>query len=415
MREPDQRFVGAREMAEALKPFLRSSEKSLRKELATKVQFAQDSKRLARSLQQKIHDSVKAMQAVKIRCEEGSKTLDDTVPPKGDVWCQLIRKKSGVHERVTFERLVEMIANAEVTGNDLVSLMGSEPRPIRAIAHLAKHLLPTTSMTTGHLFEPGIPDYQIQLEITSMFEVLAWLRSRKENGALFVETNTNNANKRRKELYLRDGRLHHVASTEHAERLGEYLIRQGALTRKLLDHALGVVKRSGGRLGDTLVALNFVDAVQVFRGIRNQGRDRVAALCGWPDGNVAFYRSDLVIDVEFPLDLDLASTMMAGAIVTSQGKPRFLLPSDSTPVKLGQRATALEDDTEFGSAPAALKVIPQLVVEPSSVGEVLEQIQGLRPGPQARVVDLTEASAALFTAKHLGWVSFHNSVRDQQR
>src|SRR5258706_11249400 len=160
-----------------------------------------------------------------------------------------------------------------------------------------------------------------------MLDVLAQMRRDRETGALFVERSDRTGAPQRKELYLKKGRLHHVASSDRTELLGEYLVRRGALRREQLELALGSLSNYGGRLGDTVIALGFAEAVDVFRAIRDQGRDRVAALCGWRRGSVTFYRETEPGHVEFPLDLDLASPMMAGTIVQAQGNPRTLLPS----------------------------------------------------------------------------------------
>ena len=56
----------------------------------------------------------------------------------------------------------------------------------------------------------------------------------------------------RKELYFVRGKLHHVASNNASELLGEYLVRRGMISRDELDFALAVLPRYGGRMGDTL-------------------------------------------------------------------------------------------------------------------------------------------------------------------
>src|SRR6185295_14486366 len=101
---------------------------------------------------------------------------------------------------------------------------------------------------------------------------------------------------------------------------GEYLVRRGKITREQLDAALAALGDYGGRLGDTLVSMKFLDSMDLFRVIRDQGRDRVGQLCAWKQGKAAFYRGSSPGAVQFPLDLDLASAMMSGAILASEGK-----------------------------------------------------------------------------------------------
>jgi serine/threonine-protein kinase len=317
-----------------------------------------------------------------------------------------IKRTDGqVLEQVPFPKLIEMIATGDLGGDDEVAVLGGDFKPIREIHELARHLLPSTTATTGRIFEPGVPDYQALLRATSMLEVLSHMRQKGETGALFVERSRHLGASVRKELYISGGRLLHVASSDREELLGEYLVRRGRLTREQLDAALGSLQRFGGRLGDTLIGLQLVDAVDVFRAIRDQGRDRVAALSTWDEGLVTFYRGTAPSRVEFPLDLDLASPMMAGTILRTKGEPRTLLPGDKLVVP-GPRYEAAKLARERGTAPASLQFVITFVAERVSTQAALERIEQYRPGRDARAVSPKEAAAALLVAELLGWVSW---------
>jgi hypothetical protein len=307
---------------------------------------------------------------------------------------------------VPFAKLIEMIATGDLGGDDQVTLMGQDFKPIREINELARHLLPSTTATTSRIFEPGVPDYQVLLRDTSMLEALAHMRQKGETGALFVERARSMGTSVRKELYLNGGRLLHVASSEREELLGEYLVRRGRLTREQLDAALGSLQKFGGRLGDTLIGLGLVDAVDVFRAIRDQGRDRVAALSTWEEGLVTFYRGTAPTRVEFPLDLDLASPMMAGTILRTKGEPRTLLPSAETLVVPGPRYEAAKLPRERGAAPASLQFVITLLSERLTIEAALSRITEYRPGRDSRAVTAKEAGAALLVAELLGWAAW---------
>lgn len=400
-RDPDQRFGSAAELSAALAPFQTPTDDELRQELSEWVGWARDSTELARQLEGRIRDSMQRMRAVDVG---GSADAASEHPDTG--LSQVLTVSGRTYEDVPFSRLIEMIATGELMGDDKVALMGSEFCAIQEIEELARHLLPSTSATTGRLFQPGVPDYRAQLAQTPMLDVLAHLRATRESGALFVERRDATGAPRRKELYLGEGRLTHVASTDRNELLGEYLVRRRALSRQQLDEALSALSRFGGRLGDTLISMGMVDAVDVFRAIRNQGRDRVAAMCGWPRANVTFYRGTLPARVEFPLDLDLASPIMAGTYVTSHGKPRSLLPRGDVRLLPGPRAGLVSDSHERGTAPVSLQLVAGLMEEPPTVDGALARIAAHHPTPNSRVISLNEAAAALVTAKHLGWVAY---------
>jgi hypothetical protein len=300
-----------------------------------------------------------------------------------------------------------MLATGELGRDDEVSVVDDSFQPIGEIDELSRHLLPSTTATTSVLFEPGVPDYHVTLRETPMLHVLARMRRSRETGGIFVQRRDGDR-QRRKEIYLQDGRLYHVASSDRAELLGEYLVRRGVLERSDLDAALAVLATRGGRLGDTLISMGAVQAVDVFRSIRDQGRDRVATVCTWRSGSVTFYRNAPVGSVEFPLDLDLASPMMAGVILLSRDPGRSMLPKGDFRLKQGHRARAAEDARERGTAPFSLQLVPRLVQgrENLTVDAALEYLTRERKQRGARTIGIKEARAALVVAQLLGWVDF---------
>ncbi len=419
-RAPNDRFQSADELSTALAPF---DDASARGQLAELVREASDSKQMARQ----IKDSVDRMRAVAHRFTP-SPAAPESVPPMAqsrrtapagpraraglpapdaspELEIAQVRRTDGrMLDGIGLPRLLELVATGELLGDDEVAFGSGAFGKIRDHGELARHLLPSTTQTTRDLHAPGAPDYRVLLSDTPMMEVLAQMRRERESGALFVERADRTGAPQRKELYLRSGRLHHVASTDRSELLGEYLVRRHAISREQLDSALASLSRFGGRLGDTVVGLGFVQAMDVFRAIRDQGRDRVAALCGWKRGSVVFYRATDSGRVEFPLDLDLASPMMAGSIVQSGGDPRVLLPDFEAPLSPGPRHYAAFDPGEIGTAPVSLRMLPALATERMTLGKAVQHVT--TPRPSERKVGDKEAYAALVAAKVLGWVDY---------
>ena len=405
--DPDKRFQSATELAVALAAFQATRTENVVQELSEWVKWAQDQRELARKLEHKIRSSSQNLQAVRAQSSVPelkitTRLVTRPTPPPAEVPPRVKRLGSKTVEEMNFAHLVELIATGELHGSDEVALMGSEYRRIADIEELARHVLPSTTAVTGRVYGPGAPDYQFVLSDQSMLEALALLRSRAESGALFV-IRGGNGRGTRKEMYLDNGKLHHVASSERNELLGEYLVRRGSLSREALEQALSALGQHGGRLGDTLIALGLVDAVDVFRAIRDQGRDRVAALCTWREGLASFYRGTTPTHVEFPLDLDLSSAIMAGVILASDGNPRATLPMESTRIVPGARHAATSDAKEIGRAPASLIGVARLAPERLTLEVLLERIgrSGEGAGPSPR-----ESAAAIATAKLLGWIEF---------
>jgi acetyl-CoA carboxylase biotin carboxylase subunit len=102
-------------------------------------------------------------------------------------------------------------------------------------------------------------------------------------------------------VYIREGRLLHVTSTDPDELLGRYLVHHHVVTEEQLEQALSQLGRGKKQLGEALIGLGLVDAVDIFTALRNQGRDRIAALCGWKRGNAQLYPGAAPERMLFPL------------------------------------------------------------------------------------------------------------------
>jgi serine/threonine protein kinase len=87
-----------------------------------------------------------------------------------------------------------------------------------------------------------------------------------------------------KEAYLVDGQPQFVSSNIEAERLGNYLIQQGALTPQALQRAISVVHHFGGRLADTLVGLDILDPLEAYRLLAKQVAAKLMETFSWPKG-----------------------------------------------------------------------------------------------------------------------------------
>jgi len=258
-----------------------------------------------------------------------------------------------------------------------------------------------TPTTTAQLFEPGIPDYTAELSETPMLHVLARMRMRRESGALFGARTHRRGMPDRKDMYFASGRLHHVASSDREELLGQYVLRLKLISQEQLDLALGNLRSYNGRLGDTLIGLGLADATAVFRAIRNQGRDRVASLCCWRDGRVHLYRGAEPGHLEFPLDLDLTVPMMAGAMLQLRqpGDPLARVAR----LHPGRRFNEAASEEERGGAPASLLELPSFVRTGSALVDVIEHLLGWARESQ-RVVPEREARAAIVVALALEWL-----------
>jgi eukaryotic-like serine/threonine-protein kinase len=406
-RDPRERFQHAAAFAAELKAFDANPEESKAElgRIVNWVQTAPSSEQMAR-----VRESARAMRAARLPVD-GVKRAPVEESEPGDPH----DRKTGDYPQLpsfvltgdgvklgpwTFARLVEAIATSAIGRGDQVDYMGRGFMRLESIDDLAR-FLPAGSTSTVDVPGLGHPDFSASLPETSMLTVLMRVLVERASGALFAERSADDRGEAgRKDLYFHSGRLHHVASSNASELLGEYLVRRGKLAREELDMALAVLPRYGGRMGDTLISLGLVDAVDVFRAIREQGRDRVSDLFLWKRGKVAFYRGAQEKHVEFPLDLDLPGLMLAGLEVATPNDA----PLDALFPRLDHTIGAAEP------APPALAGVkwPGVVLktlEASSPPRRLRDVIGAAVrGSHASAADVARALEVLLAAKLVAWV-----------
>lgn len=308
-RDPKKRWQTAAELAEALAPFDPDPAASER-ELALHVVRAQAS--TSSGSMQAVRESVR-MRAVQALSEADLVEDDEPAPNTAEFGAlpSFVTTRDGTRKGPwAFARLAEAIATGEVGRNDKVEYQGREACAVDKVEELAR-LLPPQTATTNQLAGPGAPDIFENLARASTLDVLLRVLENRETGVLFAQGSDDAPHTERKELYFLSGKLHHVASSNALEMFGHYLVRAGKLTADELEMALNVLPRYGGRMGDTLIALGFMDAVAIFRAIRDQGRDKVADIFKWESGTLSFYRNETAPQVEFPLELELPALILA--------------------------------------------------------------------------------------------------------
>ncbi len=291
----------------------------------------------------------------------------------------------------TFARLVEAIATGRVTRGDSVDYMGRGLALLEHIEELAR-FLPASPATTSRIQGVSAPEFASEVSPAALLRMLARVAATETTGVLFAEGPPGSLRPRRagdamtegrKELYFVGGKLHHVASNNASEMLGEYLVRRRAISRDELDFALAVLPRYNGRMGDTLIALGLVGSLEIFRTIRDQGRDRLVDLFRWRRGKLHFYAEQTAPHVDFPLDLELAPLLLAGIEAAE--------PGEAPLTRWRDRLDAVVMPVASSSKSEKLRSLAW----PPSVRQVLETVSG--PAPIRDVLS-TVAQAGTATA-----------------
>jgi serine/threonine-protein kinase len=304
----------------------------------------------------------------------------------------------------TFARLMEALATGQITRGDKVDFVGRGFLPAEEIEEFTR-FFPSATAQTSQLTGPGSPDFADAIGPATMLATLMKVLAQRDTGVLFAErsddvdppSSASRDSKGRKELYFVAGKLNHVASSNASELLGEYLVRRGTLEREELDLALAVLPRYGGRMGDTLISMGLSGPVDIFRAIREQGRDRVADLFLWRGGTVSFYRGHTAPHVEFPLDLELPNLILAGLEAAKPGDS----PVEEHRGDLDrtiERATTQDDELfslEAITWPPLVERVRELFSEPITLRTAMQRAAkagGLGPGDVLRALEILLAA-----------------------
>ncbi len=170
-----------------------------------------------------------------------------------------------------------------------------------------------------------------------------------------------------KEAYLDDGHPQFVSSNVTTERLGDFLIAQGAVTPQALQRAISVMPHFAGRLADTLVGLGLLKPLDAYRLLARQVSAKLIDVCTWPKGRYRWYAGRANPFQVRPLHLDARRILGAGATNLDVA---FVDEWAATVATARPRALAADDLESFG------------------VGEALGRVHELADG-RANVADLT--------------------------
>lgn len=309
----------------------------------------------------------------------------------------------------TFARLVEGLATGQVGRGDLVDYLGRGLQPLENIEDLAR-FLPSGTATTNRLAGVTPPELADEVSTVTLVTILARVIETEATGVLFAEGltesrrgSTDDAAPKeggRKELYFVNGKLHHVSSSNASELLGEYLVRRKVISREELDFALAVLPRYSGRMGDTLIALGLMGSLEIFRAIRDQGRDRLIDLFQWQAGKLSFYSGQTAPHVEFPLGLELPALLIAGLEAAEPGDTPLTLWRERLDDWLVPAGTPESPRLRNATWPPLMRRLLEVVRAPMPLREVLAWMAQDGTGTAS---DALRALEVLIGAKLLTW------------
>ncbi|MFQ5877737.1 MAG: DUF4388 domain-containing protein [Acidobacteriota bacterium] len=170
--------------------------------------------------------------------------------------------------------------------------------------------------------ETSAGSFRGRLKALSIADILAFLRTLNRRGLL-----TATAGGASVDLYLRDGRVVHAASTRESDRLSEVLLRWGLIARA--QHAEAMRRAaSGERLGTALLSSGALTPRGLMEARRRHVRQIALSLFEWDDGEFTFIESEEPPDDGITVDLDILDLVVDGIrSVRDAGLFRRRLPS----------------------------------------------------------------------------------------
>jgi len=307
-RKPSERFSTARDFKDALASYLMSTGQSpTAADLAEQVRIALDLRTptsltpgLGRTHTPRTGETSleRTPHAAELVIEETTRTTGFTQSAPGEAGTPITAENGAAADSgrysarlaggfvvgpTSFAHIIELIYSDRIDANTEVSVEGREFVQAGEIPDLARHLPACTP--TSEVQDAVAPDRRGYLEMEVPSEVVLALAVRGETGLLVCQREN-----RRKEVYLRDGTLVYAGSNNPTELLGEFLVEGGIIDRMELEMALALLPKFNGHMGDTLIALGMLSAVDLFSHITRQVRSRLTDLLSWRSGYYEFYR-----------------------------------------------------------------------------------------------------------------------------
>jgi hypothetical protein len=173
----------------------------------------------------------------------------------------------------------------------------------------------------------------IQGTLTTMSvpDLLQFLESGRKTGSLkFARA------KIIKQIYFEKGVIVGSYSNDPKEYLGQVMIHYGKLDEARLQVAMEVQRQSGGRLGEILIAKEFLTAGEVMAILRTRTLEIVYDLFLWEEAHFEFFDNEPFPEDLIRISVQPTSVIMDGAYrIDEWSRYRSLIPSDRSILELG--------------------------------------------------------------------------------
>jgi serine/threonine protein kinase len=141
----------------------------------------------------------------------------------------------------------------------------------------------------------------------SLVRLMADLIKERATGRLMIERKGEI-----RHIFFMDGVVHSVTSSIKDESLGEFLVKEGKITRIQLEEALVRMRQAGSRLGDALISTGAIQPHLLLSVLQKQTIERLMKAFAWPDGLFIFYDGEECLDVMIPIGFGTMSLLAEG-------------------------------------------------------------------------------------------------------
>ena len=169
------------------------------------------------------------------------------------------------------------------------------------------------------------------LKTMSLTDLLQFLAAGRKTGTLKFDRD-----KITKQIFFENGLIAGSKSNDPREYLGQLLLHYGKLDEPQLQVAREVQRRSGGKLGEVVVAQGFLSESDVLEVLKTQTLDAIYDLFVWEEGDFEFYDAEHLPEDLIRIEVEPTTVIMEGIYrIDELARYHTLVPSDRTVLELG--------------------------------------------------------------------------------
>jgi serine/threonine protein kinase/curved DNA-binding protein CbpA len=212
------------------------------------------------------------------------------------------------------------------TGSELIEALTSLPVPGQATVVIPALAQPPVAPLVVTRREPGDRssfDARLQgsLADTTVAELIREVYSARSTGILHFTRD--GASKR---VYFKNGNVVFANSDVNQDRLGEMLIRTGEIDRATFDRASELMRKTGRRMGMTLIELEVLSPEKLSELVRRQVQEIIYSVFDWDRGAYGFEILDRPVEEDIVVELSTAELILFGVrAIPSLGRIRSAL------------------------------------------------------------------------------------------